>query len=79
MRVAEHAGEGGQLGRSEDEVDVVGHQAPSPDGDAVRPALRGEQVALAAVAPPGDVMRQPRRDRACHPCHVARVTETKKG
>jgi len=37
--------------RDEDEVHMVRHQHPGPGGDALRPARRGEPVAVAGIVP----------------------------
>lgn len=75
------------VGRYQDEMHVIGHQAPIPHGDVRRAAMLGEQVAIervigvgeegarAAVAALGDVMRQAGNDDAGKAGHAVRWCE----
>jgi hypothetical protein len=72
-------------------MDVVGHEAPGPDGDLGGAAVLAQEVAveaivgvaeegaLAAVAALRDVMRHSRRDRSRHPCHAGIHTRAAEG
>ena len=83
MRLTDRPRQGGGVGGRKDEMDVVGHQAIGPAGDAVGSAALGEQIAiesviarlgeqrLATVAPLRDVMRQAGDDNAGETRHSA--------
>ena len=72
--------------RHEDQVDVIGHQAPGPYGDVGGPALAGEQVAiegiivggkeclLPAVAALGDMVRDMGQNGSGGPGHGRKLT-----
>jgi hypothetical protein len=71
------------IGRHQDQVHVVWHQAPGPDLDRRAPAMCGEQVAIEriiivaekrarpTIAAPGDMVRVTRDDNAAETDHAA--------
>lgn len=85
VRLTEGKPQAGGIGGREQEVDVVRHQAPGPDGHVVAPAPSGEEFVgqrvvggaeegrLTAVAPLGHLMRDSGRYRPCQPFHGGRL------
>ena len=72
-------------------MDVVGHQAPCPDGNPTGTAMLAQQLdikpvvvvteehRLAPIAALGDVMRDVRDDRAAPLCHGGITAQAGKG
>ena len=81
MDTRQRAAQSVGIGRHQDEMDVVRHQAPAPDVHTGRPAMLAEQVAVqrivgvvekrarAAIAALGHVMRVSGNDDASQPSH----------
>src|SRR5262245_2877708 len=72
-----------RIGGHQDEMYVIGHQAPRPNLDIGRPAMLAQEIAVerivgvaeegagTAIAALGDVMRQTGNDDACEASHGA--------
>ena len=71
-----------RLGRAEDEMDVVGHQAVGVEGHRVSRPIQGEPVEVSlvvavaeeyrfsAIATGDDVVEEPRTEHAWRPTHT---------